>query len=158
MLESITTETAIQAAVVFIVFYLIGFVIAKIFKRASKHRDINASEIFRLLSNSQRILLLIIGSVIAISKLGFNVSAIITGLGLTGFALGLALKDTISNLVAGIIIVLYRPFGIDSKIDILGICGIVTDINLRYITIKTDDDICLVPNSLFLNKTLKLKE
>ncbi len=126
-------------------------------KRASRRYDTSACEVFRLLSNSQRVLLLLIGSIIAIGTLGFDMSALIAGLGLSGFALGLALKDAISNLIAGVMIVLYKPFEIGDELEISGTCGTVTDINFRYITIKTNGDVCLVPNSLFLSKILKLK-
>ena len=90
-------------------------------------------------------------------KLGFDVSALVAGLGLSGFALGFALKDAISNLVAGIMIIIYKPFEIGSELDISGSSGTVTDINLRYITLKTESSVCLVPNSLFLSNKLMLK-
>ena len=128
-IKNIPYELIIQAVIIFAVFYLISVVINILLKRASKRYDTSASEIFRLLSNSQRALLLIVGSIIAIGKLGFDMSALIAGLGLSGFALGLALKDTISNLVAGIMIVLYKPFEIGSELEISGSCGTVIDIN-----------------------------
>jgi small conductance mechanosensitive channel len=157
MLGSISYDMVIQSIIIFSVFYLVSAIIARLLKRASRHHDINASAIFRLLSNSQRALLLLIGAIIAISKLGFDMSAIIAGLGLTGFAVGLALKDTISNLVAGIIIVLYKPFSIGDQIDISGVSGTVNYINLRYVSVQTEKGENLVPNSYFLNKVLTLK-
>jgi small-conductance mechanosensitive channel len=146
-----------HALIIFGVFYVLSVVNDRVLKKVSTHYDTSASEIFRLLSNSQKALLLIVGSIIAIGKFGFNVSALVAGLGLSGFALGFALKDAISNLVAGIMIVIYKPFEIGSELDISGSCGKVTDINLRYITIKTESDLCLVPNSLFLSNKLTLK-
>jgi small-conductance mechanosensitive channel len=147
-----------HALIILGVFYLLSVVIDRMLTKVSTHYDTSASEIFRLLSNSQRALLLIVGCIIAIGKLGFDVSALVAGLGLSGFALGFALKDAISNLVAGIMIVIYKPFEIGSELDISGSCGTVTDINLRYITIKTEGGLCLVPNSLFLSKKLTLKK
>jgi small conductance mechanosensitive channel len=146
-----------HALIILGAFYLFSVVIDKTLKKVSTHYHAHASEMFRLLSNSQKALWLIVGSIIAIGKLGFDVSALVAGLGLSGFALGLALKDAISNLVAGIMIVIYKPFEIGSELDITGSCGTVTDINLRHITIKTEDGICLVPNSLFLSSKLTLK-
>jgi len=156
-IKNIPYTTIIQAVVIFAVFYLVSVVIGVLLKRASKRYDTSASEIFRLLSNSQKVLLLLVGAIIAIGKLGFDMSALIAGLGLTGFALGLALKDTVSNLIAGVMIVLYKPFEIGSELEISGSCGTVIDINLRYITIKINGDVCLVPNSLFLSNKLTLK-
>ena len=146
-----------HALIIFSAFYLLSIVINGMLKKASTRYDTGASEIFRLLSNSLKALLLIVGSIIAIRKLGFDVSALVAGLGLSGFALGFALKDAISNLVAGIMIVICKPFGISTEIDISGSCGTVTDINLRYGTIRTESGVCLVPNSLFLSNKLTLK-
>ncbi len=146
-----------HALIILGVFYLLSVVIDRALKKVSTRYDTSASEIFRLLSNSQKALLVIVGSIIAIGKLGFDVSALVAGLGLSGFALGFALKDAIANLVAGIMIIIYKPFEIGSELDISGSSGTVADINLRYITLKTESSLCLVPNSLFLSNKLTLK-
>lgn len=145
------------AVIIFAAFYLVSLFISIVLKKVSRRFDTGASEVFRLLSNSQKAVLILVGSIIAIDRLGFDVSALVAGLGLSGFALGFALKDAISNLIAGIMIVIYKPFEIGSEVNISGSEGTVIDINLRYITLKTSDDLCLVPNSLFLNNKLTLK-
>ncbi len=147
-----------EALLIFCIFYVVTYFLDKVLTRVSKHHDTGASEVFRLLSNSQRTVLLVIGVIVAIGKLGFDVSALVAGLGLTGFAVGFALKDAISNLVAGFMIVIYRPFEIDDEIEISGSKGIVIDMNLRHVTIESDVGLCLVPNSLFLNTKLMRKK
>lgn len=92
----------------------------------------------------------------AIGKLGFDVPALVAGLGLTGFALGFALKDAISNLIAGIMIVIYKPCEIGDLIEISGAKEKIIDINLRYLTISTELGKCLIPNSLILSNKLTL--
>ncbi len=82
----------------------------------------------------------------------------VAGLGLTSFALGLALKDAISNLVSGIMIVLYKPIKLGDKIEMSGTKGTVVDFNLRYITIKAEGVSHLIPNSLLLNNKISLLE
>ena len=103
-----------------------------------------------------RMTLLFIGLVLAISKLGFDIGALVAGLGLTSFALGFALKDAISNLVAGVMIVLYKPVKLGDRIDITGSKGQVVDLNLRYITVKTEGITHLIPNSLLLNNKISI--
>ena len=49
-------------------------------------------------------MVMIFGFVTALGSVGVDVSALVAGLGLTGFALGFALKDTISNLLSGVLI------------------------------------------------------
>ena len=147
-----------EALIILAFFYLITYLIDKVLKRLSVHVDTNQTEIFRLLSNSQKALFMFIAAVMALSKLGYDVSALITGLGLTGFALGFALKDAISNLIAGVMIVVYKPCRIGSLIELSGSKGEIVDINLRYLTVKTKDGLCLIPNSLILNNKLNILE
>jgi small-conductance mechanosensitive channel len=123
-----------------------------------KRFDASAYQSFRLISNSQKAVLLFIGIMLALSKLGFDVGALVAGLGLTSFALGLALKDAISNLVSGIMIVLYKPIKLGDKIEMSGTKGTVVDFNLRYITIKAEGVSHLIPNSLLLNNKISLLE
>ncbi len=149
-------ENVIQAILVFAAFVVVSLIIDRFLKQVAARFDSAASESFRLISNSQRVVLIFIGAVLALSKLGFDVGALVAGLGLTGFALGFALKDAISNLIAGIMIVLYKPIKLGNKIDITGSKGTVVDLNLRYITVKDEGVTHLVPNSLFLNNKVPL--
>lgn len=153
-----TVSNILLAAAIVLFFYIVSYIIDFILRKVGSHHKANASEIFRLLSNSQRALLLSIGVILAIDKLGYDISALVAGLGLTGFAVGFALKDAISNLVAGIMIVLYTPFEIGDQIQISSNTGKVVDINLRYITLETETGTSLVPNSLFLTGVLNLLE
>ncbi|GAB1039655.1 mechanosensitive ion channel family protein [Shewanella algae] len=149
-------ENVIQAILVFAAFVVVSLIIDRFLKQVAARFDSAASESFRLISNSQRVVLIFIGAVLALSKLGFDVGALVAGLGLTGFALGFALKDAISNLIAGIMIVLYKPIKLGNKIDITGSKGTVVDLNLRYITVKDEGMTHLVPNSLFLNNKVSI--
>lgn len=144
-------ENILKAVAIFAIFCLGSIIIDRALKKIAMHYDANASESFRLISNSQRAILLFIGCALALSKLGFDVSALVAGLGLTGFAVGFALKDAISNLVAGIMIVLYKPIELGNVIEVSSTKGEVVDINLRYITIKTEGITHLIPNSLLLS-------
>ncbi len=150
--------TIFQAILIFAAFFIASRIVDGILKKIALRFDSTASESFRLISNSQSAVLLFIGLVLALSKLGFDVSALVAGLGLTGFALGFALKDAISNLVAGIMIVLYKPIELGDKIEVTGSKGVVVDLNLRYITIKDESITNLIPNSLLLNNKVSIIE
>lgn len=89
-----------------------------------------------------------IGLVVATSALGFDPQALATGLGLTGVALGFALKDILSNFVAGVLILWMRPFEIGDQIVIGETEGAVERITLRATQMRTyDGRAVLVPNS-----------
>lgn len=152
------SQQIIFALLVFAAFFVLSLAIDKLLKKIETRFDSTASESFRLISNSQKAMLLFIGSILALSKMGFDVGALVAGLGLTGFALGFALKDAISNLVAGIMIVLYKPIRMGNTIEVTGSKGTVIDLNLRYITIKGDGVTHLIPNSLILSNKLSIIE
>lgn len=157
----IMSDKIIAAALVFSLFFglslIIHYALKKIERRFEGHNTIrNTAESFRLISNSQKAILIFIGSVLALSKLDFDVTGLVAGLGLTGFALGFALKDAISNLVAGIMIVFYRPIKLGDNIEVASTKGIVIDLNLRYITLQGEECRHLVPNSLILSNKVTI--
>lgn len=89
-----------------------------------------------------------VGILVAADALGFEPGTVVTGLGLTGLALGFALKDIISNFVSGILILGLRPFEIGDEIVVGVTEGAVQRIQLRATEIKTyDGRIVLVPNA-----------
>lgn len=149
-------DNILQASFVLFVFIVISFILDKLLYKIKLNNDSNANESFRLISNSQKTILIFTGVVLALSKLGFDVTGLVAGLGLTGFALGFALKDAISNLVAGVMIVLYQPIKLGNDIEIVGSKGTVIDINLRYITIKNADTTYLIPNATILSNKVAI--
>lgn len=96
----------------------------------------------------------IVGIVTALGTLGIDVSALIAGLGLTGFAVGLALKDILSNLVSGALILIYRPFRRRDRISVGNFEGTVIDIDLRYTTLQGEGKTILIPNSYLFTNTI----
>jgi small-conductance mechanosensitive channel len=110
----------------------------------------------RLIAQTTKISLLIFGFITALGTLGLNVSALVAGLGLTGFALGFALRDALSNLLAGILILFYRPFRRSDWISVAGVEGKVVGIDLRYTTLESDDRTFLIPNSTLFTNAITL--
>ncbi|HAS8196767.1 mechanosensitive ion channel family protein [Vibrio vulnificus] len=147
-----------QAISIFLLFFIVSLVFDKLLKKVESKFDSSASELFRLFSNSQKAVLIFIGTFLALSKLGFEIGTLVASLGLTGFALGFALKAAISNLVAGIMLALYKPIKLGDTVEITGSKGVVVDLNLRYITIQADGMTHLIPNSLLLNNKLSIVE
>ncbi len=135
------------------------WVVSKIAQAALKKSGdkINLKEPVRsLVSEVVKISILVFGIVTSLGTLGINVSALVAGLGLSGFALGFALKDTISNLLAGVLILVYQPFDIGDYIVVSGQEGKVKHIDLRYTTLDGDEKIVLIPNSLVFANTVSL--
>ncbi len=89
-----------------------------------------------------------LGLIVAADALGFDPQTVVTGLGLTGLALGFALKDIISNFVSGILILVLRPFELGDQIVVGETEGSVERIELRATQIRHyDGRIIVVPNA-----------
>lgn len=89
-----------------------------------------------------------LGLMLAIDALGFQPQTVVAGLGLTGLALGLALKDIISNFVSGLVILTLRPFELGDEIVVGETEGNVERIELRATHIRTyGGRLVLVPNA-----------
>ena len=133
--------------IIFLAFYGVGWILKKIIGKLGAREDDYKRKIFVLAGSALKTVVIFIGLITALGTLGVDVTAMVAGLGLTGFALGFALKDALSNLLAGILILFYQPFRYGDKIKVSGCEGIVTDINLRYTTLENDDVEFLIPNS-----------
>jgi len=136
----------IGVVVILVVFFILAKIVKRIITNTAERLKLDGNLTF-LLARTSNITLIIFGFVTALGTLGINVSALVAGLGLTGFALGFALKDTISNLLSGILILLYRPFAIGNRIKISGYEGIVISIDLRYTELDSEGNKVLIPNS-----------
>ena len=140
--------------IVFALFLIAGQISKWIFIRIGKSNNPSTFKIYKLMGSTSNIVLIIMGVVTALGTLGIDISAIVASLGLTGFAIGFAFKDALSNYLAGIMVILYRPYDIGDNVNITGCEGKITEIDLRYTTIENDGEIHMVPNSVCLSKTI----
>ena len=86
--------------------------------------------------------------VIALERLGVDVGPLIAGLGVTGFVLGFAFKDTLSNFASGIMIALNQPFKVGDYVIVSGVEGLVKELNMMATVIATaDNKKIVIPNS-----------
>jgi small conductance mechanosensitive channel len=125
--------------------------------RLGNHRELRGP-LLNFFARAARVGVLLFGAVTALGTLGVNISGLVAGLGLTGFALGFALKDSISNLLAGMLIIIYRPFELGDLIEVAGFAGRVTNVDLRYTELDADAERLLVPNSKLLTDPIKVQK
>ena len=143
--------------VIFIIVWIIAVIVKFFIVRLGRTAK-NRIYLFKLIGSAVKIFIMIAGAISALGTMGINVSALVASLGLVGFALGFALKDSISNTLAGFLILFYQPFQVGDRIEITKIEGQVMNINLRYIVIKTDSEQTMIPNSIALNNPVTVKE
>ena len=91
----------------------------------------------------------------AIDSLGVNVISLMAILGAAGLAVGLALKDSLSNFASGMMIIIFRPFKIGDYITAGGISGTVDEIGLFCTLLHTgDNQRIILPNSAIMGDTI----
>ena len=85
--------------------------------------------------------------VLALQRLGINVGPLIAGLGVTGFIVGFACQESLSNFASGIMIALNRPFKVGDYVITAGVEGAVRELNMMATVLTTPDNKCVtVPN------------
>lgn len=107
-----------------------------IIKKFSPDSDITLS-FLPLFSKTTKIAIIVIGATIIVQLWGYNIGAIITGLGIGGLAVALAAKDTLANLFGSLTILLDRPFKVGDWVICSGVEGTVEDIGFRTTKIRT---------------------
>ena len=137
------------------VFWVLAAMARKVVRKAGATAGIDSS-VINLLARSAHVVLIAVGLVTALGTLGLDVSAIVASLGLTGFAVSFALKDSISNLLSGMLILIYRPFKVGALIKVKTFEGQVTAIDLRYTKLERDGEKILVPNSLLFTNPISI--
>ena len=146
----------IVSSIILLVCCIIALIIGGIIRRVGKLVSDEKKDIINLLARIIRITIVVLGIVTALGTLGVNIMPIVTGLGLTGFALGFAFKDALSNTLAGVMVILYRPFSRGDTISVAGYQGEVIKIDLRYTTVDTDGKCFLIPNTALLTNTITI--
>ncbi|ACT05397.1 MscS Mechanosensitive ion channel [Dickeya chrysanthemi Ech1591] len=83
----------------------------------------------------------------ALSRVGVQTASVIAVLGAAGLAVGLALQGSLSNFAAGVLLVMFRPFRTGESVDLGGIAGTVTQVQIFSTTLLTaDGKVIVVPN------------
>jgi len=87
---------------------------------------------------------------LALNNAGYNVGALLAGLGIGGIALAMAAKDTVANMFGGLTIFIDQPFKIKDRIKIGGYDGVVEEIGIRSSRIRTlEGRLVTIPNHKF---------
>lgn len=116
----------------------------------------NDEIISKLLSKVASYAVYLIGLVIILDLFGVNTASLVALVGAAGLAIGLALKDTLSNIAAGIMILFLKPIKKGEYVEFSGHMGTVVDIGLFTSVFETADGIYISsPNSAVWNSTIR---
>lgn len=139
--------------------FIVGLMIAKSARReVAKLFDQVELDVTleKFLTSLSYYVVLTIAAVAAMGMMGIQIASFITVLGAAGLAVGLALQGTLSNVSAGVMLLLFRPFKVGDYIDAGGVAGSVESIGLFSTTLNTSDNVhIIVPNSGIYGGTIK---
>jgi small-conductance mechanosensitive channel len=117
--------------------------------------------VFDLANKFAGVAIYAVAVVVALDILGINVMPFIAGAGVAGIAIGFAAKDTLSNLIAGVLLIVDRPFEIGDRIEVWSApagsasWGDVIDIGLRATKIRTTDNlVIIIPNNEIMKRDI----
>lgn len=138
-----------------IAIFLIGKWIAnqflKLMRRGMKRAQVDAT-LISFSSNVINVALIAVIVIAAASNLGINTSSFIAIFGAAGLAIGLALKDTLANVGAAVLIIFFRPFKVGDYIEASGVQGTVHAMNLFSTTLMTvDNRSIIIPNGTLIS-------
>ncbi|MBU3161575.1 mechanosensitive ion channel family protein [Clostridium frigoris] len=127
-----------------------------LFERMHKAYDVKVDKIlFPFISKTLRLILIALAITIIAEKWGYNIQGFVAGLGLGGLAFALAAKDAAANIIAGMSIILDKPFTIGDWVSSDTLEGSIENISFRTTKIRTiDEALIIVPNSMLTNQAV----
>lgn len=97
-----------------------------------------------------------IGIIVALNNAGYDVGAVLAGLGIGGLALAMAAKDTVSNIFGGVTIFVDRPFKLGDRVKVSGFDGTIEEIGIRSTRMRTlAGTLVTIPNSVFSDSSVE---
>ncbi len=135
------------AIAIFVIGKYIAKLITKIAIKAMEKNKIDET-LKQFLENVIYGILLIFVVLASLGQLGIQTTSFIAILGAVGLAIGLAFQSTLSNISAGVMIIIFRPIKIGDFVEAGGISGVVEEINIFNTMMKTaDNKVIIVSNS-----------
>ena len=149
-----------QIIVFLIIILMAGFVAnltRSLVRRGASSKKLKISQLMQefIVSMFGRVVM-VLGFLVALSQIGLNLTPILTGFGIASIIIGFALQDALANFVAGMMLLIYRPFDVGDYVAAGGVEGKVSHLSLVNTTIKTfDNQIIMVPNSKIWSGVIK---
>ena len=109
-----------------------------------------------LAASAARYLVLAVTVIAVLGQFGVETTSLVALLGTVGLAIGLALQGTLSNVAAGFMLLLFRPFSIGDFVEAGGVSGTVKSLNLFTTDLATPDNVhIIVPNGQVWGSSVK---
>lgn len=148
---NLAVNLVVAVVILFVTFWLAGWaaqlvrrVIARFHDRRDGLPDITLQNFGGSLA---RYIVIIVGLIAVLQQLGVQTTSILAVVGAASLAIGLALQGTLSNVAAGVMLLLFRPYRVGDVVEIAGRTGTVRTLDLFVTELATPDNIKVVmPN------------
>lgn len=145
--ESVLMDWAV-ALLILLVGYWLAKWISRIIERALARAHVEAT-LSGFLRNVSYTVLMVLVIISALSSAGFNPTSLIALLAAAGLAVGMALKDSLSNIASGVMLIMLRPFRDGDSVQAAGLEGTVEEIRIFQTRMRTADNrVIILPNSM----------
>jgi small conductance mechanosensitive channel len=144
----------LAAILIFIVGRWISKRLSKLLGRLLEKNNVDVT-LIRFAENLIYYALIVVVIIAAIGQLGINTTSFLTIVGAAGLAIGLALKDSLSNFAAGVMLILFRPFRVGDYVGAGGVNGTVKGITMFNTVLHTpDNQVIIVPNGMITSNVI----
>ncbi len=147
------TEYGLKILGAILIFFIGKWVARKIItlmRRGMERANVDPT-LISFASNALYVVLIVMIVIAAISNVGVETTSFMAIFGAAGLAIGLALKDTLTNVGAAVLIIFFRPFKVGDFIEASGVMGNVKSINLFSTTLTTADNrSIIIPNGALI--------
>ena len=110
----------------------------------------------KLMVRVVRVVVMVFTLVVALDKFGFQIAPLVAGIGVAGLGIGIALQGVLSNVVAGLSIIFTKPFKVGEYIQVVGVHGQVSSIELFSTTLlHSDRSRVVIPNRKIVGEILQ---
>jgi small conductance mechanosensitive channel len=141
----------IGALLIFIIGKWLARKIANLFAKLMQKNNVDEA-VVGFLTNLSYYALLVVVIIAALGKLGVNTTSFLAIVGAAGLAIGLALKDSLSNFAAGVMLVMFRPFTVGDVVSTAGITAKVEKITIfNTLFCTADNQLLIVPNNKIIS-------
>jgi small conductance mechanosensitive channel len=156
-LMSILTDWAINivlALVIFIIGKWISHRLTKLCRKLLGRAKLDPT-LVNFLANIVFAVLMVAVILAALDTLGIPVTSLLAIVGAAGLAVGLALKDSLGNFAAGVMLVMFRPFVRGDLVEVAGVTGIVQEVHIfNTILNSLDNKVVIIPNGQISSGTI----
>jgi len=144
----------VSAILILVLGFWISARLTKILKRVLVARNVDLT-LIGFLTSALKFILYLFVIIAAVSRIGIETTSFIAALGAAGLAIGLALQGSLSNVAAGVMLIIFRQIKVGQFIESGGVSGTIEKVGIFNTTLATvDNKVIYIPNSKLINDNI----